>query len=240
MIQIQRRISRLPRWFLTLSAFKIGFVLAIIAVFIGVAGYVSRNPKGFSLASLVDDFYANGAAELGSIAITVLVIDTINNRRAINQEKRRLIHQMGSPDNSFAVEAARVLRLEGWLVDGTLRGKDFSKADLRNAELDNADLREAWFPGAKLNDAKLIEANLYNAWISEADLRGAKLIGADLREVNLRGAYLVGADLTGAKMQGAKLERSDLSNAILRSVEFDETTVLPNGRNWKKSDGLVL
>ena len=51
----------------------------------------------------------------------------------------------------------------------------------------------------------LREANLEGADLSDADLEGANLEGADLRYANLDGANLKGADLKGAKMNGAIL-----------------------------------
>ena len=41
--------------------------------------------------------------------------------------------------------------------------------------------------------ANLREADLYGADLREANLTGANLYGANLREINLRGAYLIGA-----------------------------------------------
>ncbi len=47
--------------------------------------------------------------------------------------------------------------------------------------------------------ADLFEANLQEAYLDEANLQGAYL-----REANLQGAYLDGANLQGAKLVGAK------------------------------------
>jgi uncharacterized protein YjbI with pentapeptide repeats len=209
----------------------VAITLLLITIVSSIGGYWFVHGE-LDLLKVITDFYANISAELGSIAITVLVIDRINNERAINAEKKRLINQMGSPNNAFALEATRILRLEKWLTDGTLHGKDFSMADLREAVLDNADLRGAWLSGANLNDAKLIDADLYDAWLSEADLTAANLPRANLQKANLRGAKLHGAQLSGAWLEGAMLERADLQNANLRLAKFDETTILPDGTNW--------
>jgi hypothetical protein len=85
------------------------------------------------------------------------------------------------------------------LIDADLRG-----ANLRGADLIGADLRGANLRGANLIDADLRGANLIDANLRGADLRGANLIDADLRGANLRGANLIGADLRGADLIGAK------------------------------------
>ena len=63
--------------------------------------------------------------------------------------------------------------------------------------------------GANLCDANLCGANLRGANLCDADLRGADLRGADLcdaylRDADLRGANLRDADLRGADLRGAK------------------------------------
>ena len=73
-------------------------------------------------------------------------------------------------------------------------------ADLRGADLCDADLRDADLRGACLCDADLRGADLRGAYLCDADLRGA-----DLRSANLYGADLCGANLYGANLCGANL-----------------------------------
>ena len=79
------------------------------------------------------------------------------------------------------------------LHEADLRGADLHEANLRWADLRGADLHEA-----NLRWADLHEANLYEADLHEADLRWANLREANLREADLRGADLYGANLYGA------------------------------------------
>ena len=99
---------------------------------------------------------------------------------------------------------------EKWLNDNdtgemaNLRGADLREADLSGANLSEADLREANLSGADLSEADLSgaylsRANLSGANLSGADLSGAYLSRADLREADLSGAYLSRANLSGAK-----------------------------------------
>jgi hypothetical protein len=73
-----------------------------------------------------------------------------------------------------------------------------------------ANLRDANLRGAILRDA-----NLYNADLRGAILRDANLTGADLGGANLRRANLQGANLTGAYLGGAIL-----TNAILPDISW--------------------
>jgi uncharacterized protein YjbI with pentapeptide repeats len=70
------------------------------------------------------------------------------------------------------------------LQDVDLKGCDFSYADLSVANLSHANLR-----GCDLSFADLSQANLQNA-----DLRGSMLFSADLRQADLQGTHLENAD----------------------------------------------
>jgi hypothetical protein len=112
---------------------KLGVLLLIIAFFIATIGYLNQHEGlylGEFLGNLLGDYYTNASAELASIAITVLIIDALVQRREEEREKRDLILQMGSPDKAFAIEAVRQLRARGWLNDGSLRDSSFIKANL--------------------------------------------------------------------------------------------------------------
>ena len=62
--------------------------------------------------------------------------------------------------------------------------------------------------GANLSEANLHEANLREANLSGAELHWANLRGANLSEANLHGVYLSGADLQEADLRGADLDFS--------------------------------
>ena len=113
-----------------------------------------------------------------------------------------------------------------------LRGANLSEADLRGTNLRGANLHEANLRGANLRGANLRGANLRGANLSgaslrganlrEADLRGASLRGANLSEADLCGAGLYGADLYGADLYGADLYGADLYGANLRGANLRE------------------
>ena len=82
-------------------------------------------------------------------------------------------------------------------------GAEGSCADLRGANLSDADLSDADLRGANLSDADLSFANLRGANLSDANLSFANLSFANLRR----------AGLSDANLRGANLSRADLSDA---------------------------
>lgn len=186
--------------FAPVTAALILLILGVVIILYGFFTLYAVDQRTWE--QFVADLYANGGAELLSIAITVLIIDTLNKRRSTLERKSELKLQMSSTDNSFAVEAARLLRLKGWLRDGTLKyvrleGANLARADLGSANLMKADLKNA---------------NLHETTLQEANLSGANLSGATLYHANLEGANLYEANLDKAK--------------------FNKNTILPDGSNW--------
>ena len=105
-----------------------------------------------------------------------------------------------------------------YLRDADLRDANLHGADLRGADLRGANLRGADLHGANLRGADLHGANLHGAYLRGADLRGANLRGADLHGANLHGAYLRDADLRDADLRGADLHGANLHGAYLHGA----------------------
>lgn len=193
---------------------------------------------------MVKDFYANVASEAASIAITVLVIERLNARRTQEERKRALVAQLGSRSNDFALEAARLLQIEGWgfkndtaLQNANLRNANLRDVDLRGANLQKAELGESNLQDADLRFTRLLDANLGHADLQGAELRStnlqyAALFRANLQDATLNGANLQHAALTKANLQAASLVLASLQNAHLNGAEFNEQTTLPDGTNW--------
>mgnify|MGYP000185296155 CR=1 FL=1 len=165
------------------------------------------------------EFNVNLVTEIISILFTIFILNRLQARRLKQSEKDALVLQMGSPDNTFAIEAVRQLRNKGWLEGVTLQKANLNYTNLSNANLYGANLNNASLIKARLHSANLSNANLSNASLHEAKLGRAYLIkadlsNADLRDADLRGAYLTGADLTGAKLSNTK---------------YDHQTVWPHG-----------
>jgi len=133
----------------------------------------------------LDEIYVDNRSEFIGIGFGVLIIANAGEFISRQQEKGRLILQMGSPDNAFAIEAARQLSSKGWLYDGSLRG--------------------AVLTGADLNGAKLFEANLTGANLCEANLKGA-----DLSETKYNNETIWPDDFDPVAAQAILLEPEDI------------------------------
>ena len=99
------------------------------------------------------------------------------------------------------------------LVNQSSQG--FITLDLRQANLEKANLREACLITVSLEKANLREAKLVDTLLHNVDLTGASLEGATLSPVWSGWVILVGADLTDARLAEAFLRGADMKEAIL-------------------------
>ena len=126
-----------------------------------------------------------------------------------------ILFEYSSVNNTLAKTVTEALEGDADLRGADLRDADLCGANLRGADLRGADLRDANLCGANLRDANLRGANLRGADLRDANLCGANLRGADLRGANLCGANLCGADLRDANLCDADLCGADLCDANL-------------------------
>jgi uncharacterized protein YjbI with pentapeptide repeats len=111
-----------------------------------------------------------------------------------------------------------------------LSGRDFRRADLRDARVANftaqgADLRDARFEGSVFYGADLKGADLRGVSLAQLaatnlDLSDTRLDGARLSEVSLAGARLAGANLSRATGEGVDFRRANLRQAVLRQARL--------------------
>jgi len=106
------------------------------------------------------------------------------------------------------------------LSDDILSHDNLAKFNLRETNLMSAQCWETI-----LNEADLNAANLKNAYFVEATLKNASLIEADLRRANLENADLSGANLAGANLSGAILASAKLINTNLFGANLTEATI---------------
>lgn len=193
---------------------RVALILLVTAFLLGAVGYLNQHSGLFVPLPIIADFYANVTSELTSIAVTVLVIDTLNERRSIQQEKVALILQMDSPTNSIAREAVRVLRARGWLMDGSLQEAFLYRANLQDSFLVNADLK----------NANLRRANLNRAYLQGANLTGAK----DLEDKQLvQTKSLQGANMPdGSRYNGRYNLSRDLRWALKNGIDINEPAAM--------------
>lgn len=103
---------------------------------------------------------------------------------------------------------------------------DLSRANLRQARLNRANLHGADLRGTNLSEASLVGANLCSSnltqtSLSEARLRGAYLSNATLTLTNLSRADLRQANLSHAELMGSDLRFANLRDANLYRASFN-------------------
>jgi hypothetical protein len=216
---------------------RLPWIVGALALLLGLPGIIEVSYPAY-LGPRLTDFHQKISLELVGIGITVLAIDTANRYREQRErerqeeerrqqdewwEREQLIRQMGNRDNGLATQAVDELRARGWLIDGSLQGRHFEKANLEGARMRDANLQGAWLTEANLKGADLKYSNLIGTDLVAADLRGASVYPSDLRgahlfKADLRGAHLPIARLDGAWMAEARLEGVDLLQANLSGV----------------------
>lgn len=218
------------------------FVSVVAAVLHAIGEGAARwewLPGAKALFEWLDGFAQNFSTEMIGAVITFVLLEVLLARRrekeAEEREKARLILQMGSPIHDAAIEAARQLREQGWLQDGSLRQASLVGANLQGAQLWSANLQEANLGFAKLQDAMLTltdlrgvalwDANLQRVWMLKVDLRGAKIGDAELHQ-----AELFNVDLRGAiRMTCAQLQQAE----TLQGTTLPDGTQLPHNDTWR-------
>jgi hypothetical protein len=124
----------------------------------------------------------------------------------------------------------RGANLEGAnLQDAYLRGANLQEANLQEANLEGANLQWANLFNANLQGANLRAANLYYAKLQHASLQGARLRGIHLEYASLVGANLHRADLLYARLQNAYLRDANLEDAYLDDANLQDASLLPAG-----------
>lgn len=117
------------------------------------------------------------------------------------------------------------------LTEAQLGGVDLHEANLTSSDLTRANLRFADLHGARLPGAVLVEANLSRANLGRANLTGADLRGADLyragagARARFDGAILVEANLVRTNLEGASMRAANLSGARLTNARLDSTVM---------------
>ncbi|TWT90530.1 Secreted effector protein PipB [Pseudobythopirellula maris] len=109
---------------------------------------------------------------------------------------------------------------DGFFDDADLRNADLNCANLVGISLMCADLRDADLSGADMYWVSLFEANL-----ERADLRGASLRGGNIIDANFAYTKLQGADFGRDNLNGM----TDVTGTDFNCAEYDSSTIFPDG-----------
>jgi len=197
--------------------------VALVLVFVGGALFaygLALNPP-LSLEEYMRIQFGDWAPGLIIDGILLLTI----NRVIHSHERKRVISQVASLSNEFALDAVRRCRNEGWLQNGTMTGMSFEGANLDSADLSDSNLSETDFSFAKLSGVDLTHANLKGINLKGANLQGADLRWADLSRASLQWADLRNANLTGSRLDGAKADFALVDKAHSSIQELENSVV---------------
>lgn len=100
-----------------------------------------------------------------------------------------------------------------------------SGADLRNAQLQGANLSRGVLRGANFQGANLIGVNLQDASLEGADFTQADLSGAQLDNASLSGARFVNSNMQGVSLAEAKLYAVDFTNANMQAANLRKANI---------------
>jgi len=194
-------------------------VLALLLIVIGAGLFaygLSLDPPS-SLEELVLTQFGDWTPGFVMDGVLLLIINSVIH----THERRRIISQVASLSNEFALDAVRLCRDEGWLQSGIMQGRRFASARLGGADLSDSKLSGAIFSFADLSAADLTYCDLTGVDLKGANLHGADLRWADLSRASLQWADLRGANLAGAKLDGVKADYAlvDKTHSSLRGLE---------------------
>ncbi len=99
------------------------------------------------------------------------------------------------------------------------------KPDLRDTNLQAADLSGLALSGIDFRNAHMQGANLTRAWLQGADLQNAQMQCAMLLEACAQGALLHSAKLRHANCREVMMQAADMSWADLSTADFDNATL---------------
>ncbi len=122
-----------------------------------------------------------------------------------------------------------------FIDEPVLNDCSFVKADLRGANLRDADLAGAVFSGAVLDQADFSESDL-----ADARLDRVSAIGSQFRKCNLERANLYGTDLREASLMKARLLRTSFTAGNLYSVSFLYATLGETDFQGANLDNTIL
>jgi|GEM_PF-599320 len=202
---------------------RLAIAFLVVGVVLLVWGTLLEPPSTFRDFLLLH--FSEWTPGLVTDGLLLLVVNHILRRH----ERRRVVSQVGSLSNEFALDAVRRVRQEGWLADGTMVGADMERARLADADLS----------GGRLAGVNLTAADLKGASLHHVDLRGANLTAANLRRADLRWSDLTGARLRWADLRDALLDGAATEGADLRGAALDPRSAALLGRNGDDGEALL-
>lgn len=178
------------------AMYSISLAIVILLIGMWIGGFLFHgDDSGFSYST-------NLYTEIISIAITVLIIEQFNQRRAKREQVERDQRQVKEQWKRDQSQQISILRRENIVVK-------------RQPIIDHMKTQDLFKGYALLDSIDLRDANLYGCNMQNASLVNATLLGAVMIATNLQKAMLHNTNLLGAVMIDADLEETFLLEATL-------------------------
>ena len=103
---------------------------------------------------------------------------------------------------------------------------NFSGANLKQKELNGANLKRVNLDDSNLQEARLKSVNLTDTSLQRANLRGAHIHGAIMSNTNFQKADLSGSQIHGANISDTHFDKADLTGARLIGVDFEDVNFI--------------
>jgi len=126
-----------------------------------------------------------------------------------------------NPAPAFALDHDKEILVGADFTGKALTDDSFNKANLRNSNFTNADLRGVSFFAANMEEANLEGANF----------TGATLDLARMMKANLTNAILEGAFAYNTRLEGAIIDGADFTETLLRDDMIEKLCKVAKGTN---------
>ena len=135
---------------------------------------------------------------------------------------RTLLHKALEWEVEFRLDLKGADLRGAQLLDADLSRTMFHHAHLSNVNFANTDLTDSFLSYADLSGAEFHEVNFARTRLSSANLSGAMLQGADLSRINFHNAKLVGTNLLRANLSGAIFQDARATNAWFERADLSD------------------
>jgi energy-coupling factor transporter ATP-binding protein EcfA2 len=213
----------------TVTGFHIGFIT--FSIFMALLFYRSSRPRG---RGAVVSGWQIKISGIVCVLLAALVVWFLSLAVFKGTPERRftrdgdvyalvpwLFHEVGY-DVFFEFNEQHVTKLSDnyWEIDESDRMNAIIGANLNKVDLRYADVYQAFVVKANMRNSDLRGANLRESDFRNADLRGANLKGADIRQGNFQGADFREGILVDVDLGDANLRDSQLGLADFRGADF--------------------
>jgi len=123
-----------------------------------------------------------------------------------------------------------VVDLDGTnLVGADLHDANLNTASVRNSDLARADLTSAWLIGTSFSGTNLSNSDWESASAVQADLSNTTLTGAFFYVADIRNSDLENANLSGMGVDNTMCDGIDIDGAKLYGLPYDQKLYLETG-----------